>query len=268
MNRRALLGSATVGVTAVGAWLRADPQAFASARFTPESGQEPIWRFEVVAEYPHDPNAYTQGLVFIGDGFFEGTGQYGDSDLRETALETGEVLRQQDLTEDYFGEGIALVDDRIYQITWREETAFLYQKDTFEPIGEFSYAGEGWGLTWSGEHLVMSDGSSTIVFRDPESFEIVRQIEVHAGDLAIDNLNELEWIDNEIWANIYQTDWIARIDPDSGKLTSWVDLQGLLPLLPGQGMPGVLNGIAWDAEADRLFVTGKYWPTLFEIRLV
>lgn len=228
----------------------------------------PVWGYRIVATYPHDPNAYTQGLVYVKDGFFEGTGQYGESDLRETVLKTGEVRRETPLTEDYFGEGIALVDDYIYQITWQEGTAFLYDRESFDRIGEFSYDGEGWGLTWNGEHLVMSNGSPMITFRDRDDFSLVREITVHDGDKVVPRLNELEWIDGEIWANVYQTDWIVRIDPASGEVTGWIDLRGLLPLNPGESEPGVLNGIAWDPESGRIFVTGKYWPLLFEIELV
>jgi glutamine cyclotransferase len=233
-----------------------------------ESSSPQVWGFQVIDAYPHDPNAYTQGLVYIADGFLEGTGLRGQSDLRETVLETGEVLRQVPLADEYFGEGIALVDDRIYQITWQEERAFLYERETFEKVAEFRYQGEGWGLTWNEEHLVMSNGSNVIVYRDPETFDIVREIAVMAGDRPVDRLNELEWIDDEIWANVYQSDWIARIDPESGQVRSWVDLRGLLPLAPGESYPGVLNGIAWDAEGERLFVTGKLWPTLFHIELL
>lgn len=267
MNRRHLLRTSLAGLGGASG-LMLPNRTGTPATLAGQAAVAPIWGYKTVAEYPHDPGAYTQGLIYIGGGFFEGTGLRGESDIRETVLQTGEVLRESPLAEEYFGEGIALIDDHLYQITWQEETAFLYQRDTFEQIGSFRYEGEGWGLTWNGQHLVMSDGSNVITYRDPATFAAVRTVEVRAGDLAVDNLNELEWIDDEIWANIFQTDWIVRIDPESGNVNSWVDLRGLLPLGPGEGMPGVLNGIAWDSEGQRLFVTGKHWPSLFEIELV
>jgi glutamine cyclotransferase len=228
----------------------------------------PTWDFEVVETYPHDPEAFTQGLVYRDGVLYEGTGLNGESSLRRVELETGQILQQIDLDEDYFGEGIAVIDDRIYQITWRNETAFLYDRETFEQLETFHYSGDGWGLTWNGEHLVMSNGSNVIVFRDPETFLPVRQIEVHDNGTQIASLNELEWVDGEIWANVYTTDWIVRIDPETGAVTGWIDLAGLLLLDRDDALPGPLNGIAWDAETDRLFVTGKNWPTLFEIDLI
>lgn len=230
----------------------------------------PVAGFEVVAQYPHDRAAYTQGLVYNPDGtFYEGTGLYGESTLRLVEAETGEVLRSVPLDDDQFGEGVAVIRDRIYQLTWQTGTAFVYDRETFDPLGTFTYDTEGWGLTTDGERLIMSDGSSRIVFRDPETFAATGAIDVRDGKLPVSNLNELELIDGEIWANVYQTNRIARIDPASGDVIGWIDLTGLLDRNdPANEGAEVLNGIAWDQETGRIFVTGKLWPSLFEIRLV
>ena len=229
----------------------------------------PTSGYQVIAEYPHDPGAYTQGLVFIDGTLYEGTGRNGESSLRRVDLETGEVLQSVELDEEHFGEGIAVIGDRIYQLTWQTGTAFVYDRETFALLETFSYTTEGWGLTTDGQRLIMSDGSSRIVFRDPATFAEVGAIDVRDGDMPVSNLNELEYINGEIWANVYQTDRIVRIDPASGAVTGWIDLAGLLPRdEPGNEDAEVLNGIAYDAESGRLFVTGKYWPKLFEIELV
>lgn len=228
----------------------------------------PLWGYRVVEAFPHDPAAFTQGLIYLDGRLYEGTGKNGTSWLRLVDLETGEVRQQIDLAEEYFGEGIAIFDDRIYQLTWVSEVAFVYERETFEKVGTFAYDGEGWGLTKDDTHLIMSNGSNRIVFRDPETFRIVREIQVSDGYLPVSLLNELEWIEGEIWANVLRTDWIVRIDPDSGNVVGWINLTGLLDRDGGNGEFGVLNGIAYDAETGRVFVTGKYWPTLFEIELV
>lgn len=229
----------------------------------------PLWTYDVVATYPHDPEAYTQGLIYHDGVLFEGTGQRGESTLRRVDLETGEVQQSVALDDEFFGEGITIVDDRIYQLTWQEHTCFVYDLETFELLDTFFYATEGWGLTFDGEHLIMSDGTNRLSFRDPETFEETRSVDVFDRDAAVTYLNELEWIEGEVWANVYQTDWIARIDPDSGETVGWIDLTGLLP---GENQfeagAGVLNGISYDAETGRIFVTGKDWPTLFEIELI
>ena len=198
---------------------------------------------------------------------YEGTGLLGRSSLRRVDLATGEVLQQIELADQYFGEGIVVIDDRIYQLTWQSHVAFLYDRESFELIDEFSYPTEGWGLTYDGEALIMSDGSSTLYHRDPETFEEVAQVVVRDGNAPVNFLNELEYIDGEVWANIWQTDEVVIIDPVSGQVTARVDFSGLLP--PDvKAEADVLNGIAYDAENDRIFVTGKFWPTLFEVELV
>lgn len=242
--------------------------AAGSLEATPAKGA-PVWGYEVIAEYPHDPDAYTQGLVIDDGVLYEGTGLEGRSSLRRVDLETGEVLQRTAIDDEHFGEGIAVVEDRIYQLTWQTGTCFVYDRETFELVETFSYETEGWGLTTDGEQLIMSDGSNRIVFRDPETFEETGHVDVMDGDVPVSYLNELEYIDGEIWANVYTTDWIVRIDPADGAVTGWIDLTGLLAPedYPAQGV-GVLNGIAHDPETGRIFVTGKLWPTLFEIELV
>jgi len=228
----------------------------------------PVYTYEVVNEYPHDPSAFTQGLAFHGGVLYEGTGLKGRSSLRKVALETGEVLRKRDLAYRYFGEGVTVVGDEIIQLTWRSHVGFVYDRDTFERLREFSYPTEGWGLTHDGLNLIMSDGTAMLRFLDPATFEEVAQLEVRDGDGPVRRLNELEYIGGEIYANVWQTDRIARISPRSGRVVGWIDLTGLLKPEDGTGSEGVLNGIAYDGLGERLFVTGKRWPKLFEIRLV
>lgn len=227
------------------------------------------YTYEIVRKYPHDPNAFTQGLVYLEGVLYEGTGINGRSSLRKVELESGKVLQQRDIEERFFGEGIAVFANRVLQITWQAKTAFAYDLETFEPLAQFSYSTEGWGLTHDGERLIMSDGTSTLYFRDPFSFEQTGQVAVRQGDKPVANLNELEYINGEVYANIWQTDHIARIDPQSGQITAWIDLSGLLSAEDrGQERVDVLNGIAYDPSGDRLFVTGKWWPMLYEIKLV
>ncbi len=223
--------------------------------------------YEVVNEYPHASDAYTQGLVFEGGRLIESTGIEGQSSLREVELETGEVIRQVHVDDEHFAEGIALVGDQVYQLTWISEEGFTYDLATFERTGGFSYTGEGWGLAFDGTQLIMSNGSSQLTLRDPQTFEITRTIDVTTDDEPVDRLNELEYIDGEIWANVWQTDRIARIDPATGRVTAWLDLTGLLTEEDRTPSASVLNGIAHDPATDRVFVTGKLWPLLFEIRV-
>ncbi|HAN95612.1 MAG TPA: glutamine cyclotransferase [Firmicutes bacterium] len=230
---------------------------------------ETVQRAQVVASYPHDPAAFTQGLVFAGGLLYEGTGLYGESSLRRVRLADGEVLQQVDLESRFFGEGIALLRGRIFQLTWREGTGFIYDLESLEKIGEFTYPGEGWGLTTDGTYLIMSDGSSLLRFLDPETLEPVGTLQVRSSRGEVTLLNELEYINGEIWANIWLSSVICRIDPQSGQGLGWIDLQQL-SAAEREGNPGadVLNGIAWDAEAERIFVTGKLWSRVYEIRLV
>jgi len=234
------------------------------------SAQPVEYGFEVVARYPHDAEAFTQGLVYHEDGIlYEGTGLWGESSLRRVDLATGAVLQRRDLAPQYFGEGIVVVGDRIVQLTWKAGVALVYDRDTFEPLGEYRYPGEGWGLTYDGERLIMSDGTSRLRFWDPDTLAEIGSVEVVDGEEPVDDLNELEFVDGEVWANVWQTDRIARIDPDSGRVVGWIDLAGLLTEEDRGGMQvDVLNGIAYDAEGGRVFVTGKWWPVLYEIRVV
>jgi glutamine cyclotransferase len=229
----------------------------------------PVSRYQVVAEYPHDPDAFTQGLVISNGELFEGTGLEGESTLRKVELDSGDVLQMRELDEEYFGEGIAVLNGRIYQLTWRSGVAFVYDAETFELLKTFSYEGEGWGLTTDGERLIMSNGTNTLVFRDPETFAVAGQIDVRDSGIPVPDLNELEYVDGEIWANVWQTDRVARIDPASGQVIGWIDLSGLLSEEEREGHDvDVLNGIAYEPESGRIFVTGKLWPNLFEIELV
>jgi glutamine cyclotransferase len=221
-----------------------------------------------VAEYPHDPAAYTQGLDFDDGELFEGTGLTGESTLRRVDLESGEVLQSVDLDPDYFGEGIVVHGDRIYQLTYRNRICLVVDRETFAPLETFTYAGEGWGLTHDGERLIFSNGTNRLVFRDPTTFARLGHVDVFFGDQPIPYLNELEYIDGEVWANVWRTNFIARIDPETGQVRSWVDLTGILSAEDREGIRvDVLNGIAHDPATGRLIVTGKWWPKMFEIEL-
>lgn len=223
--------------------------------------------YEIVHIYPHDPGAFTQGLVFINGKLYEGTGQEGRSSLREVDLQTGHVLKKLDVPEPYFAEGIALLNNKIYQLTWQHQVGFIYNADTFEQVGKFNYSGEGWGLTTDGHSLILSDGSNRIRFLDPDSFQVTKTIAVVDGNLPVNELNELEYVNGEIYANIWHDNRIVTIDPQTGHINGWIDLTGLLPPGDVQDEEAVLNGIAYDQPGNRLFVTGKLWPRLFEIKL-
>jgi glutamine cyclotransferase len=223
--------------------------------------------YKVVHSYPHDKEAFTQGLVYDRGVLYEGTGQKTGSSLREVELQTGRVIRQYNLDGSLFGEGIALYRDRIYQVTWENKVGFIYDKATFNVINRIYYSTQGWGLTTVNDRIVMSDGSNVLAFYEPEMFTIVSRIEVYDNEKKIDSLNEQEYINGEIWANIWMSDLIARIDPASGKVLAYIDLKGLLPETEKTPETDVLNGIAYDPEGKRIFVTGKKWPKLFEIRL-
>lgn len=223
--------------------------------------------YEIVNRFPHDPNAFTQGLVFYNGVLYESTGLYGRSSLRKVDLESGTVLQSLSLDEQYFAEGLTLFNNNLFQITWKENTVWVYDVDTFELKSTFTYPGEGWGLTHDCKHLIMSDGSPQIRFLDPETFEEVRHIDVLEQGNPVNNLNELEYIKGEIYANIWQTDIILRIDPVDGTILGKIDLTGLLPRETLNASVDVLNGIAYDSDTDRLFVTGKLWPYLYEIAL-
>lgn len=228
----------------------------------------PEYGYEVVGTYHHDPLAFTQGLLYLDGVFYEGTGLEEQSSIRKVKVETGEVLQKRDVPGQYFGEGIVVWKDRLLELTWKAEKGFIYDLATFQPKGEFPYPGEGWGLTTDGKHIIMSDGSAQIRFWDPATLKETGRITVTDDGRTIDQLNELEWVKGEIYANVWQTDRIARIDPKSGKVTGWINLKGLLPTQDYNDLTDVLNGIAYDAKGDRLFVTGKRWPKVFEIKLV
>jgi glutaminyl-peptide cyclotransferase len=228
----------------------------------------PYMTYEVVNAFPHDPAAYTQGLVYHDGYLYESIGLYGASSLRKVELETGTVLQQVDLPPTYFGEGLTLWEDILVQLTWREGTGFIYNLDDFSLLGQFTYPTEGWGLTHDGKRLIMSDGSQYLYFLNPRNFRVIGQVEVTYQGNAVWRMNELEYLHGEVYANIYLTDGIVRVDPVTGEVKGWIDLSGILPEELRTSDTDVLNGIAYDPERDRLFVTGKNWPLLFEIRLV
>ncbi|XZE18391.1 glutaminyl-peptide cyclotransferase [Pirellulaceae bacterium SH449] len=222
---------------------------------------------EVVNKYPHDPTAFTQGLVFYNGYLYEGTGQKGRSLLRKVKLEDGkDVVPPVPLSPDYFGEGITILNDKIYQLTWQDNYCLVYDVNTLELLGHFVYEFEGWGLTTDGNELILSDGTPTIRFIDPETFKVTKKLDVTDRRQRLKSLNELEWIDGEIWANIWYEDRIARISPDTGAVLGWVDLQHIYPQ-NRRHRESVMNGIAYDPDTKRIFVTGKNWPHLFEIRI-
>jgi glutamine cyclotransferase len=222
--------------------------------------------FSIVAVYPHDANAFTQGLAIEAGQLYEGTGQYGASTVRRVDLQSGRPEKQRVLGPSYFGEGIAILDGLLYQLTWQNGACVVFDLETFEVQRTMQYAGEGWGLTHDGRELIMSDGSATIRFRDPQTFAVTREIEVRDRDVPVTMLNELEYIDGEIWANIWYDDRIVRISPVDGAVLGYIDLANLYPR-SARSSEAVLNGIAYDAAAKRLFVTGKNWPQLYEIRV-
>ena len=227
-----------------------------------------IYTYRISNSYPHDPNAFTQGLVYADGFLYEGTGLHGKSTLRKVDLKTGRVLQQIKLPDQFFGEGVTLFNNRIVQLTWRSNIGFVYDMHSFKPLLEFNYPTEGWGLTHDGEHLIMSDGTSNLYLLDPKTFEELGRINVHDNNGPLPRLNELEYVRGEVYANIWMTDRIVRIDPQTGQVQGWIDLQGLLGARNHSTPVGVLNGIAYDARNDRLFVTGKLWPKIFEIKLV
>ena len=224
--------------------------------------------YEIINTFPHDRKAFTQGLVFENGVLYEGTGLPGHSSLRKVELETGNILQMHKLLTKFFGEGITIYGDNIIQLTFRENVGFVYNKDTFELLREFNYPTEGWGVTYDGRHLIMSDGTPTLYFLDPETFERVSRVKVHDQKAPVWGLNELEYINGQIYANVWPTERIAIITPDSGRVTGWIDLEGLLTPQDYTEYVDVLNGIAYDKNNGRLFVTGKFWPKLFEIKVI
>ena len=222
--------------------------------------------YQIISTRPHDPAAYTQGLQLTGGRLFESTGQYGESTVRELEAASGKILRKRPLAKTVFGEGLTVIGKEMFVLTWKENTAYVFETETFKPIRSFTYKGEGWGLTSDGRQLIMSDGSSTLRFINPKDFSVVKTLEVKDGSRPLKNLNELEWIDGQIFANVYLTDRIARISPEDGQVTGWLDLAGLKNQLAEPNHAEVLNGIAYDPASGNLLVTGKYWPQMFEIK--
>lgn len=228
----------------------------------------PVWKVKVVATYPHDPGAYTQGLIVKNGQMYEGTGRLGESSLRQVEIATGAVVKSVPLDAKYFGEGITILGDKVYQLTWQNNLCFTYDLATLQYKESFRYPYEGWGLTDNGSELILSDGSSDLRFLEPRSFKELRRVAVKAGNERIKNLNELEYIDGEIWANIWYEDRIARISPTDGKVLGWIDLSSLYPKNLRKDRDQVLNGIAQDPKTKKIYVTGKNWPKLFEIEIV
>jgi glutamine cyclotransferase len=232
-----------------------------------QAAPEPVVHgYEVVREYPHDPEAFTQGLIFRDGFLYESTGQTGRGSVRKVRLETGEVVQRRMLANDHFGEGLTDWGNQLIQLTWVSNVGFVYDLATFEEIRRFTYAAEGWGLTHDGTRLIMSDGTPNLRFLNPTTFDELSRLNVRDHNGSVDDLNELEFVQGSVYANVWLTERIAIIAPDTGAVTAWVDLAGLRPRQGPQG-DDVLNGIAYDAAGDRLFVTGKLWPKLFEIRL-
>ena len=226
------------------------------------------YTFEIVRQFPHDSTAFTQGFSYYNGFFYEGTGREGQSSLRQTDPETGRLVRKVDLASEYFGEGITILGKEVIQLTWMSHVGFVYDLSDFHQLRTFNYRGEGWGLTTDGRDLFMSDGSTEIRVLDAATFAEKRRIKVHDGSRRVDQLNELEFVEGEIYANIWHSDRIARISPETGQVVGWIDLTGLLGPFYQREAEAVLNGIAYDGKGKRLFVTGKLWPKIFEIRVV
>lgn len=224
--------------------------------------------YRVVRSYRHDPQAFTQGLIYLHGCLYESTGLNGHSSLRKVNLETGALLQEHDLPAQYFGEGLTNWKNTLVQLTWKAQTGFVYDLRTFRLLRTFHYQGEGWGLTEDGTDLVMSDGSSTLRFLDPQTFQVVRSIVVSDAGVEVHDLNELEYIHGHIYANVWQSNLIAVISPQNGNVLAWIDLTGLRPASTSGNSEAVPNGIAFDAAHHRLFVTGKQWPQLFQIQLL
>ncbi|HEX8028182.1 MAG TPA: glutaminyl-peptide cyclotransferase [Vicinamibacterales bacterium] len=229
----------------------------------------PVQNYKVIATFPHDTSSFTQGLVYAGGGqFYESTGLQGESTLRRVDIATGKTLQRIDVPKEYFAEGLALVGDELLQLTWQHKLGFVYDRKTFKQKRTFSYKTEGWGLAHDGaSRLVMSDGSDTLTFLDPKTLAAGKTLRVQDAGRYISNLNELEWIEGEIWANVWMTDRIARISPNTGEVNAWIDLSALYPLAERRPPADVMNGIAYDKATRRIFITGKKWPRLYQIAI-
>lgn len=227
----------------------------------------PAYTAKILAQHPHDPNAFTQGLLYFSGYLYESTGLHGQSSLRRVDAASGRVLARTTVPADFFGEGLARVGERLFQLTWKAGVAFVYALPDMKRIGRRHYRGQGWGLAWDGHHLIMSDGSATLRFLDPDSFAVERRLQVTQHGQSLSKINELEYFCGALWANIRYSDTIVRIDPRSGAVTATLDARPLRRALPTSAQAGVLNGIAWDEQHRRLFLTGKNWPLLFQVRL-
>jgi glutamine cyclotransferase len=259
MTRRLLLGFLLA--------LLAQPLFGQPARAS-HASRPPEYTFKIVRTFPHDSNAFTQGLAYRDGFLYEGTGLKGRSCLRKVRVETGEVVQQADLAPEFFGEGITLWKNEVIQLTWKSQIGFIYRLSDFQLLRRFSYSGEGWGLATDGQEIFMSDGTPDIRVLDTDTLAEKRRFTVHDGTARVQELNELEFVDGEIFANVWQTDRIARISPQNGEVVGWIDLKGLLSPVYRLQSGAVLNGIAYDSQRKRLFVTGKLWPKIFEIQLV
>lgn len=259
MNAKQLIlcVSALAGVICVGSCRDSEPTDSADT-----------YTYRVVNKYNHDRQAFTQGLAYDGGFFYEGTGLNGRSSIRKVGINSGAILLSRKLSEEYFGEGITVYQDRIIQLTWQAQTGFVYDKESFRLIKQFSYQGEGWGITHDGKKLIMSDGTAKLRLLDPETFENTGNIEVFDHQGPVENLNELEYIKGRIYANVWESSRIAVIEPQTGKVTGWINLKNLYKPTGWDAEAKIPNGIAYDAENDRLFVTGKLWPNIFEIEIL
>jgi glutaminyl-peptide cyclotransferase len=270
-----LIVAVVIALVAVNALYRSHSSApaqeppAAETAAAPASAPNPPERLalKVLSVRPHDPESFTQGLLLQGGSLYESAGNYGKSSLREVDPKTGAVKRKVAVPAEYFAEGLTLVDDRLIQITWKEETALVYDRATFKPVGKFRYDGEGWGLCWDGARIVMSDGSDRLTFRDPKTFATLSTLNVTRDGKPVPELNELECVDGLVYANVWQTDDILRIDPKDGRVTAVIDASGLLTP-EERGKADVLNGIAWDPAAKTFLITGKLWPKMFEVQFV
>jgi glutamine cyclotransferase len=242
----------------------ADPEESAG----PGAARAPLFGYRVLHVYPHDRDAFTQGLIYVDGALYESTGLKGASSLRRVDLETGKVLQRKDMPRRYFAEGLTSWGGDLVQLTYRDNLGFVYDRARFAVKRTFRYDGEGWGLTTDGTRLIMSDGSANLRFLDPSTFRETGRVTVRDGGTPVANLNELEYVRGEVYANVWKTDRVARIAPDSGRVTGWIDLGGLLDARDRRGRTDVLNGIAYDDRDDRLFVTGKFWPKVFEIQVL
>ncbi len=253
--KKVIAAVAVLALLAVAGWMLWKPS---------DESRLPVYGVAIAATYPHDRAAFTEGLFFQDGALYESTGMDGQSGFRQVELKTGRTIKSVDLPSPYFGEGIVPWKDKIYELTWKDQKGFIYGRDDFSPIGDFSYTGEGWGATHNDRFIIMSDGSAVLRFLDPDSLATVSTLKVTAHGCPVAKLNELEWVDGQIYANIWQTNLIARIDPKSGEVLSFLDLSSLGP--KERGLDDVANGIAWDGAQRRLFVTGKRWPQLYQIQ--